>query len=116
MDADDATIIKRYKETRRAHPLAEESDSLEGAIALERSMLVVHVLHEGSRLALSSSGQAGDNDKFHGITLSFMLAPLRDRADKIVNTTNLSTAKLKGVLWQMFGREGTSRNSSAWPF
>ena len=37
-----------------------------------------------------------------------MLAPLRERADKVVDTTNLSTAKLKGVLRQMFGREGTS--------
>ena len=74
MDASDETIIKRYKETRRAHPLAEDADSLEEAIALERGML----------------------------------APLRERADKIVDTTNLSTAKLKGVLRQMFGREGTS--------
>ena len=37
-----------------------------------------------------------------------MLSPLRERADKVINTTNLSTAKLKGVLRQMFGREGTS--------
>lgn len=74
MDADDDAIIRRYKETRRAHPLAEEADSLEEAIALERKML----------------------------------APLRDRADRIVDTTNLSTAKLKGVLRQMFGRAGTS--------
>ena len=34
MDAADATIIKRYKETRRSHPLAEESDSLEQAIQM----------------------------------------------------------------------------------
>lgn len=74
MDADDDAIIRRYKETRRAHPLAEEADSLEEAIALEREML----------------------------------SPLRDRADRIVDTTNLSTAKLKGVLRQMFGRAGTS--------
>lgn len=74
MDASDGTVIKRYKESRRSHPLAEEADSLEGAIALERRML----------------------------------APLRERADKIVDTTNLSTAKLKGVLRQMFGRTGTS--------
>lgn len=74
MDAGDDTIIKRYKESRRSHPLAEETDSLEGAIALERRMLV----------------------------------PLRDRADKIIDTTNLSTAKLKGVLRQMFGRAGTA--------
>ena len=75
MDASSETIIKRYKETRRAHPLAEEVDSLEEAITLERRML----------------------------------APLRDRADKIVDTTNLSTAKLKGVLRQMFGRAGTNQ-------
>ena len=31
MDASDQTIIKRYKETRRSHPLAEERDTLEGA-------------------------------------------------------------------------------------
>ena len=74
MDAAGETIIKRYKETRRAHPLAEEADSLEGAIALERRML----------------------------------APLRERADKIVDTSNLSAAKLKGVLRQMFGRAGAS--------
>ena len=74
MDASDAVIIKRYKETRRSHPLGEEADSLEGAIALERRML----------------------------------APLRGRADQIIDTSNLSTAKLKGVLRQMFGRAGTS--------
>lgn len=37
-----------------------------------------------------------------------MLAPLRGRADQIIDTSNLSTAKLKGVLRQMFGRAGTS--------
>jgi len=75
MDASDEIIIKRYKETRRAHPLAEDADSLEEAIALERRML----------------------------------APLRDRADQIVDTTNLPTAKLKGVLRQMFGRAGSNQ-------
>ena len=74
MDAADETIIKRYKETRRSHPLAEEADSLEQSIALERRMLT----------------------------------PLRARADKIIDTSNLSTAKLKGVLRQMFGRAGTA--------
>ena len=39
LDCEDATLIQRYKETRRSHPLAEECDSLEGAIALERRML-----------------------------------------------------------------------------
>ncbi len=35
-----------------------------------------------------------------------MLAPVRERADYIVNTTNLSTAKLKGELRRLFGRPG----------
>ena len=70
MDAADETIIKRYKETRRSHPLAEECDSLEGAIALERARL----------------------------------APLRRRADHIIDTSNLSTAKLKGELRRLFAR------------
>ena len=39
MDASDQVIIRRYKETRRSHPLAEECSSLEEAIALEREML-----------------------------------------------------------------------------
>ena len=39
MEASDETIIKRYKESRRSHPLAESCDSLEQAIQLERKML-----------------------------------------------------------------------------
>lgn len=73
MDADDETIIKRYKETRRSHPLMEECESLEQAIALERKML----------------------------------APLRDRAEYIIDTSNLSTAKLKGELRRLFARGDT---------
>ena len=34
MEATDEVIIQRYKETRRSHPLADECDSLEEAIAL----------------------------------------------------------------------------------
>ena len=70
MDASDDVIIKRYKETRRSHPLAEECDSLEGAIALERRML----------------------------------APLRERAEFVVETSDLSTAKRRGELLRLFGR------------
>lgn len=72
MDASDVTIIKRYKETRRSHPLGEERDSLAEAIELERRML----------------------------------APLRERAEYIIDTTNLSTAKLKGELRRLFARGG----------
>ena len=70
MDASDDVIIKRYKETRRSHPLEEQCDSLEQAIALERKML----------------------------------APLRERAEFVVDTSDLSTAKLRGELLRLFGR------------
>ena len=70
MDAADETIIKRYKETRRSHPLEDEQHSLEQAIALEREML----------------------------------APLRERAQYILDTTSLSTAKLKGELRRIFDK------------
>ena len=74
MDASDEVIIKRYKETRRSHPLGEEYDSLEEAIELERKML----------------------------------APLRERAEYIIDTSNLSTAKLKGELRRLFARGGST--------
>ena len=74
MEASNETIIKRYKETRRSHPLAEECDSLEQAIQMEREML----------------------------------APLRERAEYIIDTSNLSTAKLKGELRRLFGKGGSS--------
>ena len=74
MEASDEVIIKRYKETRRSHPLAEECDSLEQAIQLERKML----------------------------------APLRERAEYIIDTSNLSTAKLKGELRRLFAKGGSS--------
>lgn len=70
MEASPSAIIKRYKETRRSHPLAEETDTLEQAIELERKML----------------------------------APLRERAEYIIDTSNLSTAKLKGELRRLFSR------------
>lgn len=74
MEARDEIIIQRYKETRRSHPLLEDCDSLEQAIAMERQML----------------------------------APLRERAEDIIDTSNLSTAKLKGELRRLFARGGAS--------
>ncbi len=38
LDADDATLVRRYKETRRSHPLAQSGLPLEG-ITLERELL-----------------------------------------------------------------------------
>ena len=75
MDASDQIIIRRYKETRRSHPLAEECDSLEEAIALERKML----------------------------------APLKEKADWVIDTSNLSTRALKGELMRVFSRDSAER-------
>ena len=72
LDAAPETIIKRYKETRRRHPLRPESDSLEEAVRREREML----------------------------------APVKARADYVIDTSLISTAQLRGELLRMFGREG----------
>ncbi|MBQ2738955.1 MAG: RNase adapter RapZ [Oscillibacter sp.] len=39
LEASAETIIKRYKETRRRHPLAEKTDTLEEAVLRERELL-----------------------------------------------------------------------------
>ena len=39
LDADDATLIRRYKETRRRHPLEKGKNSLAESVALERKSL-----------------------------------------------------------------------------
>ena len=71
VEAGTETIIKRYKETRRIHPLAERMLSLDAAVEQERTVL----------------------------------APVRQRADYVIDTTVLSTAKLRGVLLRLFGRD-----------
>ena len=63
------TIIKRYKETRRVHPLAQGGRSLAEAVQQERDALT----------------------------------PVRQRAKYIVDTSALSTAKLRGELLRLFG-------------
>ena len=69
VEAGTETIIKRYKETRRIHPLAERMLSLDAAVEQERTVL----------------------------------APVRQRADYVIDTTVLSTAKLRGELLRLFG-------------
>lgn len=39
MDADEATLVKRYKETRRRHPLQQRGGTIEDAIAREKELL-----------------------------------------------------------------------------
>ncbi len=72
LDASPAAIIKRYKETRRRHPLEKETDSLEEAVEKERELML----------------------------------PVKQRADFVIDTTRLSTAKLRRELLRIFNGEG----------
>lgn len=68
-EASDEAIVKRYKETRRKHPLKGQfDDSLLASVQREREML----------------------------------APLRLRADYIIDTTNTSPAQLRERLASLF--------------
>ncbi len=69
MEAGTESIIKRYKETRRSHPLFHDGLSLEEAVEQER----------------------------------LVLQPVRQRAKYIIDTSALSTAKLRGTILQLFG-------------
>ena len=71
IEASDEVIIRRYKETRRSHPLLEEYGSLKDAITKERTML----------------------------------APIRERAEHIIDTSRLSTRGLRGELRRIFSRD-----------
>ncbi|MGI6575947.1 MAG: RNase adapter RapZ [bacterium] len=67
LDASDETLVRRFKETRRRHPLAPRGLVAEG-IKLERSRL----------------------------------EELKSRANHIIDTTDLSTAQLKGQIRGIF--------------
>ena len=67
--ADLETIIKRYKETRRRHPLMSDGMSIEQAMHREEELL----------------------------------RPLRERADVVIDTTQMPAAKLRNELYRIFG-------------
>ncbi len=75
MEASPETVIKRYKETRRRHPLAKGNRSLDEAVRQERTIL----------------------------------APVRAQAEYIIDTTALSTTKLRGEILRVFGAGGTQQ-------
>lgn len=62
LEADAGSILRRYKESRRPHPLAARGGSIEQALSREAALL----------------------------------APFRERADLIIDTTGLSLNQLKG--------------------
>jgi RNase adapter protein RapZ len=72
LEADEETLLDRYKETRRRHPLAPEGRIVEG-IRAERELL----------------------------------APLRERADKVIDTSDLTGGELRRqIAEELLGKEG----------
>lgn len=69
LDANVETIIKRYKETRRRHPLMDDGETLEEAMRREETLL----------------------------------RPLKERADFVLDTTQMPAAKLRSELYGLFG-------------
>ena len=75
MDADLRTLVRRYKESRRPHPMAEPGMSMEQAIAREEALM----------------------------------APIKARADYIVNSSSLTLGQLQNRLFSLFADEGKTR-------
>ena len=75
MDADVRTLVRRYKESRRPHPLAEPGISVEQAILREEELL----------------------------------APIRARADFVVNSSNMTLGMLQNKLFALFAGDGRKR-------
>ncbi len=78
MECDTQVIIKRYKETRRKHPLTKDGSSLQEAVDRER----------------------------------ILLEPIRNRANAIINTAALSTAKLRGEIINLVAGDMKDRSMS----
>ncbi len=75
MEASDKVVIKRYKESRRAHPLAQEGRLLKG-IDEERRVL----------------------------------QKIKDRADYVIETSNLTPRQLKDAIAGIIGQDSTFRS------
>ncbi len=75
LDASDETLIQRFKETRRSHPLFSAHGGIMPAIAHER----------------------------------ILLAPVRERADLVIDTSGLPPADLRAHLLDAFGGEERKR-------
>ena len=75
MDADLRTLIRRYKESRRPHPLAVPGGSVEQAVQKEEELL----------------------------------RPIKDRADFVLNSSNMTLGMLQSRLFSLFAEEGRER-------
>lgn len=72
MDADIKTLVRRYKESRRPHPLQKRGVGVEEAVARENELL----------------------------------APVKERADYIVNSSALTLGMLQNRLYRLFAPSG----------
>ena len=75
LEADTKTIIKRYQETRRAHPLMADGSNLVQAVERERQAM----------------------------------EPVRRRVDYVIDTTALSTKKLRDLVLEILSPGGKRR-------
>lgn len=76
MDADVRTLVRRYKESRRPHPLATKGVNIEQAVHKEEELL----------------------------------APIKEKADYIVNSSNLTLGMLQNRLFSLFAGEDRKRS------
>ena len=75
MDADLRTLVRRYKESRRPHPLAGRGVTLEQAVAREEELL----------------------------------APIKARADVVLNSSQLTLGQLQSRMFSLFAGVGQKR-------
>ena len=75
MDADLRTLVRRYKESRRPHPLAGKGVTLEQAVAREEELL----------------------------------APIKARADVVLNSSQLTLGQLQSRMFSLFAGAGQKR-------
>ena len=75
MDADVRTLVRRYKESRRPHPLAAPGISVEQAVKREEELL----------------------------------APIKERADYVINSSQLTLGMLQNRLFALFAEAGKKR-------
>ena len=75
MDADLRTLVRRYKESRRPHPLAGKGVTLEQAVAREEELL----------------------------------APIKARADVVLNSSQLTLGQLQSRMFSLFAAAGQKR-------
>ncbi len=75
MDADVPTLVRRYKESRRPHPLSEAGMSMEDAVRREEELL----------------------------------APVRNKADYVLNSSSMTLGVLQNRLYALFAGEDRKR-------